>query len=424
MNAFEYQQFSDGQHFSALNGMTQGKIRQSLEKSIDTGLLDAPLNTYRVSTVRYKPRRKLVIGMTSDNSLRPISIRFFPSHSLPGRLERANAISPGHVFLLSEPSALAWVFPGERKLDLGLLADYGQLKSLLREYRNQVLHSITMMHFVPEHTYTARLCVSDVGARRRYHIFLKIYYDDKGARTDFLMRNISNQIDQHAIEIPSHSCYLPEHKLMLQAGLERGRQRVLSESSAASALAQFHSLQIPNCDYGVTQSISDVYRNTRAMLEIKYPDHIARYASAGQRIFSILDESTDSPQVLLHGDAHPGNLFPLANGRSGLIDLDAVHPGAPEDDLANYYAFLLWRDVMLRNSPIEHLAGFRQYISAYNKTSGYKVSLRRSLAMLAFKLLAQRVGRAICRAKSSRGNLLRLIEGAEACTTQAEQSND
>src|SRR5439155_497211 len=136
---------------------------------------------------------------------------------------------------LPELDMVVWVFPNDRKLTgLSLIADERRLKDeLLGEVLGKALgrewqlvdmtHDI--VHYVPEHTCTVRLQLQvqqvPIGDRRSLTLYGKTYYDDEGAETYRIMREL------WALESGSHTqsrmaqpvMYDSGHRLLWQAGL-------------------------------------------------------------------------------------------------------------------------------------------------------------------------------------------------------------
>lgn len=328
---------------TSLRDMSVATLRDALDAAIPPDLLDAPIASYTLSNLRYTPRRKLVMGLTSPQSIRPIALRVFPRAVLKNRLSKARDKHPHHSFSLQGLSTVAWVFPGERKLKLDILADFGRLSRLVDDHRKFRLENIELMHFVPEHTYTARISGvrSDGSAVEEY---LKVFYDLSGAHTANLMKQLNDQLHNSDICIPGSVTYVSEERVLLQSALQRDFAVQLTDAQAATALARFHALSVVGVrendhDYSASQL------HTAALIKAVFPGEAHSVSQVIMLIRAALAGTTTGPRVLLHGDAHLGNLFPLQCGRVGVIDLNGMCWGAPEDDLASFFGFRMWLEL-------------------------------------------------------------------------------
>lgn len=389
---------------TSLRDMSVATLHDALDEAIPPGLLDAPIASYTLSNLRYTPRQKLVMGLTSSQSIRPIALRVFPRAVLKNRLSKARCTHPHHSFSLRGLSTLAWVFPGERKLKLDILADFDRLSQVVDHYRKFRLENIELMHFVPEHTYTARISgVRPDGST--VEEYLKVFYDLGGAHTANIMKQLHYQLRNSDMLIPDSVSYVPEERVLLQSALQRDFETQLTDEQAATALARFHALSVVGMrenddDYAASQRI------TQALVEAVFPGEAHGVSQVLALIREALAETPTGPRVLLHGDAHLGNLFPLQCGRVGVIDLDGMCWGAPEDDLASFFGFRLWLELRDGGTADDVLARFPDFIDAYNRQANHPVALTRAFAVLAQKLLTERIRRGITRGKIASGSEL------------------
>jgi len=402
----------------SIRDMSTRALLDELQQVVPGHLFDAPLHSYRLANLRYSIQQKLVIGLTSPQSIRPIALRVFPAEKLAARLASAQRIYPNNVFCLPKMCAIAWVFPAERKLSLGLVNDPSRLKRILAEKCDLAVSDIELMHFVPEHAYTARLDGhrSDGSPACEY---LKIHYDDSGAATASRMRQLHAQLQDDAVRVPERVCYIEDEKLLLQSSLDRDPARSLTDSDAATTLARIHRLSVFGLDHD-DGDLAGRRQATENLVSRIFPEHSDQLRRINSTIGRALEGSMPARQVVLHGDAHLGNLFPLSDGAIGVIDLDGMRWGSALDDLASYYGFLIW--INLRDHlPIDHLfARFPAFIQAYNQSATHPVNETHAFAMLAQKLVAERIRRGITRGKMVDGReLAGLLSAASACLGEA-----
>lgn len=419
--------FSHDPVLRSLGEISIAKLHSELGRCIPEAMLDAPLKSYQVTNLRYSPRQKLIIGLTSTAGAKPIALRVFPRGLLRSRLEKARLTHPTSTFLLNDISAVAWVFPGERKLNLNPLADQNRLSELLHSRRGYRLTGLRLMHFVPEHAYTARVNgIRDDGSS--ICEYLKIYYNDNGAVTASVMRQLAAQAHGSNIRIPDDVSYFPEHRMLVQSALPRDEAHALSNTTVASALACFHGLSASAAHHDTDRNNMNRDANhdaTVALIAATFPSCSADIQCVSAGIRDALRAGASTEDVLLHGDAHLGNLFPMPDGRVGIIDLDQVHLGEPEEDLASFFAFKLWMALRERQDVNALLKQFPEFLDAYNLEARIPVSIKRAYRVLAHKIVTERIRRGIRRGKiADASELIRLAQIAVGCLDDAERSND
>lgn len=415
--------FRNDSMLSNLGELTTNKLQSEIANHVPSSMLDNLEDTYRVSNVRYKPHQKLVIGLASGRNNKPIGIRIFPQSKLVKRFEAAQAIHPRHTFLLPEISGIAWVFPSERKLNLTVLDNKELLDQLVYTQRGCRLHSMEMVHYVPEHSYTAKVILADEENRSKEE-YLKVFYNDRGATTADIMEEIRKKSTKFDFVIPHVTYYSAEHKLLMQSALQRDVSKVLSLGQAASSIAQFHQLEISNDGaYRAAQQPSiDVLLGT---VEVGAPDLIPAIIRFSRYLIKLQNQKLPSPTVLLHGDPHLGNIFPLTNGKTGFIDLDGVHWGNAEADLASFFAFKLWCAMRDGNNLSTLLGDYLDFIDAYNSKTDKPVSVANAWLGLAEKLVFERIIRGISRGKVTHPlELKSFLDLANTCLKKAEQAVD
>ncbi len=372
-------------------------LQSALERRVPRSLFNASAGSYQISNVRYKPRQKLVIGLVSNVGGNPVGIRVFPEAKLESRLEKARDVHPDHTFLLPELNAVAWIFPAERKLSLAVVADTASLRDLLSAERGLLLRAVELVHFVPERSYTARVHARDLDGSS-WCEFLKIYDDDAGARTARTMTQLRTQCKTSSIAVPASVSYFAGHRLMLQSALPRDPGAMLSLEQAAGALAEFHRMDLVGVPE-FAETSDDEIEAALSLVRAVFPGSIGAVKRTVDRIRRARATTVSTPDCLLHGDAHLGNIFPVAGGRIGIIDLDSVTKGPPEHDLASFFAFKVWLALRERRVTGRLLEAYPRFITAYNRSAPHRVGIDRAWTVLAEKFVTERIARGIARGK-------------------------
>jgi len=402
---------------TSLRDLTTAGLRAELSRCLSSALPDARPEGFRIISMRYTPLQKLIIGLNAGRHMTPVAIRIFPRASVQDRLAKARRTHPEHSFLLNNLNAVAWVFPGERKLRLDLVADRSRLSGLLARHRGYRLDKLEPVHVVPEHTYTARV----EGARddgRKVCEYLKVYYNDQGATTARLMQQVAEASQTSAIEIPANATYLARERLLIQPELARDGTCQLDDASVAAALAELHGLPVAAAQLG-NDDLAASYASIVDLVAHTFPPLVNVVQRIGGEIQSALLGTQAGSTVLLHGDAHLGNLFPLVNGNVGIIDLDRMGSGPAEEDLASYYAFRLWLRLRSRQSTDVTLTQFAEFVRTYNRSTNQAVSVRRAYFVLAHKMVIERIRRGITRGKVSSGSELAVFARIAAKSLKA-----
>lgn len=404
-----------------IGSLTSKNLVESVAKCIPHSLLDNVANTYAVTNVRYKPTQKLVVGMTSIHTSKPIGLRIFPREKLDRRFDAANSQYPNHTFLLPEISAIAWLFPAERKLNFAILEKVSALNELLLAERGCELKCLELAHFVPEHTFTARTVLIDK-CNSEIEEYLKIFYDDRGAMTARIMQKISENAASQSFDVPLVTFYSAPHRLLMQSSLQRDFSHKLTFTEAADALAQFHRLSLPRDVSHPSPQASSVEDLLR-MVDITAAALLPKTSELLDSLNKVELDVQPAPQVLLHGDPHLGNIFPLTNGRIGFIDLDGVHRGTADADLASFFAFNLWCALRDGKDALSLLDGFDAFIDKYNNKAETPVPSPNAWIALAKKLIFERVLRGISRGKlRDVSELNAFLELAANCLRRATAS--
>jgi len=372
------------------------RLPASLGRVVPCELLDAPATDYRIDNFRYRPGKKIVISLLSSSAQRPVAVRIFPLGLAQRQLRKARSSGQGNTFLLDDLGAVAWVFPSEKKLDLSDIADTQRLARMLHECRGLALRGSKLAHYVPEHTYTLELQASDVNDRAVVE-YLKIYSDDTGQRAVAFARELGPQIGS-SLAIATDTAYLASRRVLLQRALPRDTARRLSDAEAAVALARFHRLSCKAAPY-LPNSAAERLDLTISLVRAVFPECLAAVDELSRAILEATRKLSPTPPVLIHGDAHLGNLLPLTDGRVGFIDLDSIGWGRAERDVCSYFGFKLWLEMRAGNSADTLLQSFPLFVEKYNHAAKVPLRLSRAYLQLALTMVVERISRGIARGK-------------------------
>jgi len=372
------------------------RLPESLGRVVPSELLDAPASEYRIDNFRYRPGEKIVISLLSPVAQRPVAVRVFPLGLAHRQLRNARSDGQGNTFLLEDLGAVAWVFPSEKKLDLGNVADSQRLARMLHESRGLALRGSMLAHYVPEHTYTLKLEASDVNGCAVVE-YLKVYSDDTGRRAAAFARELGPQLESD-LAVATDITYLSSCKVLLQRALPRDTTRRLGDTAAANSLAKFHHLSSKAAPY-VPNSTAERLDLTVSLIRAVFPECRAAVEELSRAILGANRKLSPTPPVLIHGDAHLGNLLPLTDGRVGFIDLDSIGWGKAEQDICSYFGFKLWLELRAGNAPDALLSSFPLFVEKYNHTAKIPLRLSRAYLQLALAMVVERISRGIARGK-------------------------
>ena len=362
------------------------ELCKSLANAVPGRCLDAPAHEYRLDNLRYHPGKKAVFSLLSPQRERPVSIRMFPPGIARGRYKKARAADQRNAYLLEDMDAVAWVFPSERKLRLDLMADRQALAWVIQKARGIRLGAVELVHYVPEHTYTARVVGTNANGEPVTE-FVKIYYNEAGQRTANICRELASQLSG-VVVVPNDVCYLPKYRLLVQAALNHDSKVRVTDSQAAVALAIFHGLQSQIAPYR-RDTFETGTTDTLRLVNTVYPEHGAILARLVGELAEARRASKCGPLVLTHGDAHLGNLLPLEGGKIGVIDLDAVAWGRAEEDLASYFGFKLWLEIREGRDPLLALLRYETLIDLYNRIAQQPIDTSRAYLSLASTMVTR-----------------------------------
>lgn len=398
-----------------------------------------------IDRIRNKPDEKIIIGATArcrqsgqKAFQQLLGIRIFPAGLSANRLEKAMAdnptpspLGPG-VLHLEEISAVAWLFPNDRKIS-GLNAIMHEtafekqalpaLRKFLPGAPSPSLWEIKVLRYVPEQSCTLKLALiyDENGVERRTHFIGKCASDKRGAIGFRAMARICENDQQNPI-CPEAVHY--DNALNLQW------QRMVSGSPRpASAFLNLNNnewTRVTKAIRRVHQTPADDFREVSIKRDIETLaariDMLAELSpslrQSAQSIAKCLTVSAadmgSGPSCLLHGDLHPGN-FLFDGDHLRLIDFDCAYSGAAENDLGSFIAALI-ATALRQDWPDQSIFNLHQMIASEYGAHSSEGSLnhRRLHWRIAFSLLTERVYRALTRMKPGRTDTIpRLLSWAE-----------
>ena len=292
----------------------------------------------------------------------------------------------------------AWVFPNDRKLHgLPKLVDDDSLK-------NEILPKVVtakfgdgygiirltkkILHYVPEHTCTIRVCLQikhrRTGEERPLDLLGKTYYNNEGEETDRAMRQLwkNNSNAKAPLSLAEPLGYISRYKILWQAtlpGLTLLDQDLLGSNffivlgKSATAVARLHrspfspsrSVSIQDCLGNLSQTVDTITRVRPSCREILERLH-SRLQDQAQRL-------GEQPVATLHGDLHLKN-FLVHTGNVALIDLDNLCQGHPGQDIGSFIAAILYQG-MLMSIPDDVIHQMLMtFYNQYQQSVGWRIS--------------------------------------------------
>ena len=331
---------------------------------------------------------------------------------------------------LPELDMVVWVFPNDRKLTgLSLIADERRLKDeLLGEVLGKALgrewqlvdmtHDI--VHYVPEHTCTVRLQLqvqqAPIGDRRLLSLYGKTYYDDEGAETYRIMREL------WALESGSHTqsrmaqpvMYDSEHRLLWQAGLAGAtlRDQDLSGShfctlmrEAAVTVAWLHRSRVSCSRLFSFDDWLVKLEEMRPVLAQARPSCRERLEPLIDRLRSQAESLGEQPVATLHGDLHLNN-FVEHGTKIALIDMDNVSSGPPARDIGSFIAGVFYQGLLRGIAERVIQRAVTAFCDQYERSVPWQTPRSVLNWYIATSLLTERARRSVMRLKSGRLNIL------------------
>ena len=387
--------------------------------------------------VRYKPTSSCMVtyrldiehAATQARGEQILCGRAFPAGTSLTQWEKAAArplVQPrfGKALVhLPEIEMVLWSFPNDRKIrTLPAALDIAHstpefLSGWLARHRRSAWNvcetTSNIMHYVGEHTCTVRMSVDIVHSVHRTHdtltLFGKTYYDDEGAHTDRVMRQLwdSDARRTGRLALAQPLWYDEQRQTVWQLGIEGSTLEDCNMhnpaafalfNEAARAIATLHATTLSNLRPLTILNLLDRLDAVGSMLRRYRPSCrpvldplLARLTAQSNRI-------PEHPKATLHGDLHRKNLF-LTGGTIALIDLDNVCEGPPAWDIGSFVAGLL-AGTSTTYPPHQFMPHLQEFLDHYNRSAPWRLDAPSVAWCTAVALVVERAYRCISRLKS------------------------
>ena len=403
--------------------------------------------------IRYKPAASCMVSYrldiedtsTGERGEHIVCGRAFPAGCSRSQWEKAGAralVQPrfrNPLIHLPDIEMVLWSFPNDRKMHTlpatmqlaqstpGRLSQWF-LAHLGTEWQVVNTHS-RVVHYVGEHTCTVRTSVELLNTaqqtRQTMSIFGKTYYDDEGAQTDRIMRQLWNSRSRQSgqLRIAQPLWYDARLKMLWQLGIpgttleccaiESPERVSFLLAEAAQAIAALHATPLSKIR---SVTVADLVINLEAvgsMLNRVRPSCRPILVPLLSRLTAQAEMIKVHGTATLHGDLHLKNLF-LTNGKIALIDLDNVCEGPPGWDIGSFTAGLL-TGTLAKHLSLSRIASHVQtFLGHYHQSVTWKVDQPVVAWFTAVALVIERSHRCITRLKDNqRGQVEDLLKLAD-----------
>lgn len=397
--------------------------------------------------VRYKPESSCMVSYrlnvenveTGESGEQILCGRAFPDgRSLP-QWEKASTqalVQPRFgkpLIHLPEVEMILWSFPNDRKIHTLPASSHAALSTSSIPPNWVLAHVGTgwqvadtksrVMHYVGEHTCTVQtsfeLIHSSQDTRQTLTIFGKAYYNEEGAQTDLVMRQLWDSEARRSgrLGVARPLRYDTRLKTLWQEGIQGTTLENHSIETPASipllekaahTIATFHTTPLSNIpqitmaeQLSKLESVASVLmqcRPTCRPILVPLQDRLIEQA----KIISL------GPTATLHGDLHMKNLF-LTHDRIALIDLDNVCEGHPGLDLGSFVAGLL-TGALAKHVPLSQMAvPVQRFLNHYNQSTPWKIDQHTLAWFTAVALVVERSHRCITRLKHNQREHLKAL---------------
>lgn len=404
-----------------------------------------------IRRIKYKPGAKCLIWYdleipnrtTGELRHQWYSARMFPPGCSLPRYRKALAALPATpiepevgpaVLHVESMNMVAWSFPNERKL-LGLpaLVDRDALVgSVLADVVQAgvgedwliIDAKPTIASYAPEYTCSVRVDLAlrhhRTQAERSWQIYGKTYYDERGASTYSVMRELHAAVcpARMALVVPRPLLYQSRTRTLWQEAVD-GKPLLDSRQAsqvqggaidgAARALAGLHDADVECTRRVDAEQVAARLPALPALMRSLDLDG----GSMATAVIGLLTAQQGAlchdDRVTLHGDLHAKNILvpvtPLdddAPRAVALIDLDTLAQGPPAHDLGSWTAALLYRAVVLGHDLDSTFDLARRFVAAYRSHAAIPVVDADIRWHTAAALINERAMRAITRLKPGR----------------------
>jgi hypothetical protein len=405
-----------------------------------------------IMQIRYKPASSCMVSYrleientsTGERGEHIVCGRAFPEGRSQSRRERAEAhalVQPRFgkpLIHLPEIEMVLWSFPNDRKMHtLPAMIQLAHstperlsqwfLAQLGTEWQVLNTHS-RVVHYVGEHTCTVQTTLEALHRPENSHrimtIFGKTYYDEEGAQTDRIMRQLWNSRSRRSgqLHMAQPLWYDARLKTLWQLGIQgttlescaiEAEESVPRFTGAAHAISTFHGTRLSDIRSITIPHLIEKLGTVGSMLMQCQPSCQPILLPLLARLTAQAKMIPASRTATLHGDLHLKNLF-LTDGKIALIDLDNVCEGPPGWDIGSFIAGLL-TTVLAKGSSLSQMTSRLQtFLDHYNQSVTWKVDQPTVVWFTAVALVIERSHRCITRLKAEqRGQVDKLVHLAD-----------
>lgn len=394
----------------------------------------------KIIQIRYKPTSSCMVSYrldiekvtTGERGEQILCGRAFPNGRSQPQWEKASTgslVQPRFgvpLIHLPEIETVLWSFPNDRKMHtLPGAIDAAQSASeippswLLSHLGTGWQAADTrsrVVHYVGEHTCTVQTSVKlahpSQETPQTLTIFGKTYYNDEGAQTDLVMRQLWNsearlkgqlsmaqplwydaRLKTHW-QLGIHGTTLENHAIDTPACIPLLTQ-------AARTVATFHTTPVSNLSPRTELELLGKLDAVASILMQCRPSCRAILSPLRDQLIAQAKRISVGPTATLHGDLHLKNLF-LTHDRIALIDLDNVCQGHPGQDIGSFVAGLL-TGALAKPMPLSQMAGpVQAFLNQYDQCTTWTLDQPTLAWFTAMALVTERASRCVTRLKDGR----------------------
>ena len=436
---------------------------EAMRKTLWNGMFDSTsvrdrflIRQCDIIQIRYKPTSSCMVSYrlnvenveTGERGEQILCGRAFPDgRSLP-QWEKASTralVQPRFgkpLIYLPEVEMVLWSFPNDRKMHTLPASSHAAFSTSNIPPSWILAHVGTgwqvadtksrVMHYVGEHTCTVQtsfeLIHSSQETRQTLTIFGKTYYNEEGAQTDLVMRQLWDSEARRSgrLGLARPVWYDTRLKTLWQEGIQGTTLEnhsietpagITLLKKAAHTVATFHTTPLSNIPSTPVLELLDKLEAVGSILMQCRPSCRPTLAPLRDRLRAQAKTIILGPTSTLHGDLHMKNLF-LTHDSITLIDLDNVCQGHPGQDIGSFIAGLLTR-ALAKQVPLSHMARpvhvFHQH---YSQWTPWELDQPTLAWFTAMALVVERAHRCITRLKHNQR------EHLEALLSLADQISE
>ncbi len=425
--------------------------REAMSKALLNGLFESARDRDRflirhceIIQVRYKPASSCMVSYrldiehveTGERTEQILCGRGFPEGRSRSQWEKAATralVQPRFgkpLIHLLDLEMVLWSFPNDRKMHTlpasidGAISTSSIPPSWLLSHLGagwQVANTKSrVMHYVGEHTCTVRTSLELVqpseNMRKTLTIFGKTYYNEDGAQTDRVMRQLWDSEARRGgqLGVAQPLWYDTRLKTLWQLGIHgatlenhtiEAPASVLLLTKAARAVATLHTIPVSDLRLITVADLLDTLDKVSSMLLRAKPSCRPILSPLVARLITQANTIPAAPTVTLHGDLHLKNLF-LTADTIALIDLDNVCQGHPGQDIGSFIAGLL-TGALAKHVPWSQVARpILAFLDHYDQYAPWKLDQPTLAWFTVLALVIERSHRCVTRLKDGRLGML------------------